>query len=386
MAGARTLAQSGGDVEHVERHEPAVRSQNPAVEPRRRDAAVGPRTLMRLAGNRAVAGAVQRLSLQDKAVISRQSAGSSEPTTLDIDQGGDIVTVLIAVQRPGDVASFWAENCRPNPRAWSANLSALETEYVSAFQSGDTPQVLQLRSLPDAGSLTDEELDACRRRFGGDSPEHRAAYANYESRRRIVAHYVYTHPATIALEMGIYRLFRDVNPLHFALERGWQIGSGQEMFTGEDVTRLGAAAEFLITIGLMYGVTRALAAARPPGARVAGPPRPLEEPIWDLPPRGGGMRIGDRWYTEHALERMAPDTPQIRAELAARARARLERVGIRQGHPAYSPALQKAMRRIDPRGVPPSVVESEISSPGSTNVRVITANRRSIVVSVIPAR
>lgn len=40
-------------------------------------------------------------------------------------------------------------------------------------------------------------------------------------------------------------------------------------------------------------------------------------------PRGGGV-IDGRKYSEHALERMAPDTVQVRAELTKRARERAE--------------------------------------------------------------
>jgi hypothetical protein len=46
--------------------------------------------------------------------------------------------------------------------------------------------------------------------------------------------------------------------------------------------------------------------------------------------------------------------------------------------------MARALERIDPRGVPPSVVEAEIVRPGSTGVRVITANRGRVVVTVIP--
>jgi len=96
------------------------------------------------------------------------------------------------------------------------------------------------------------------------------------------------------------------------------------------------------------------------------------------------MTINGRWYTEHALERMAPDTPQVRAEIRGRVIERLERLGIESGHPAYDRVLARALQKIDPRGVPPSVVEAEILRPGSTNVKVITAKAKSIVVTVIP--
>ncbi len=96
------------------------------------------------------------------------------------------------------------------------------------------------------------------------------------------------------------------------------------------------------------------------------------------------MDINGNWYTEHALERMAPDTPQVRAELRVRAINRLERLGIKQGSKAFDKCLARAMTKIDPRGVPPSVVEAEIASPGSTNVTVIYIKRLLRVVTVIP--
>jgi hypothetical protein len=81
---------------------------------------------------------------------------------------------------------------------------------------------------------------------------------------------------------------------------------------------------------------------------------------------------------------MAPDTPQVRAELRLRAISRLERLGITQGSKAFDKCLARAMTKIDPRGVPPSVVEAEIASPGSTNVTVIYIKRLQRVVTVIP--
>jgi hypothetical protein len=242
-----------------------------------------------------------------------------------------------------------------------------------------------MRVPVDPAHLTHEEQEAAQRLFGA-GPNATQQYANYENRRRILAHYVYTHPATVRLELGLYRLVRDINPIHFALERGWQIGSGREMFTQQDVSRLGAAGEFLASLALIYGVGRALNAARPtPQFGLPTPrPRALTDPIYDLPQEGGGMQINGRWYSEHALERMAPDTPQVRAELRTRIATRLERLGIGPNNPAYDRLVAKALSRVDPRGVPPSVVEAEIARPGSTSVRVITARRGQVVVTVIP--
>jgi hypothetical protein len=104
---------------------------------------------------------------------------------------------------------------------------------------------------------------------------------------------------------------------------------------------------------------------------------------WVLPKEGGGARIGNRLYTEHALERMAPRTPQVMAEIEARALKRAEAKGLQVGTPEFGAWWQK--NGPDPRGIPPSVVEAEITNPGSTSIKVIT-NNYGVVVTVIPSR
>jgi hypothetical protein len=297
----------------------------------------------------------------------------------------DIVLKINEIDLPADVAEFWAESVRPHRGDWAGPLTELERNYIAAFRDPSTPEVLRMRVPVNPDRLTGEERGEADSWFGTGS-DSAQRYANYENRRRILANYVYKHPATVQLELGLYRFVRDINPIHFAFERGWQIGSGKEMFTEQDVSRLGAAGEFLLSLALVYGISKGLSAIKPSpqfGAPT-GDQVPLTDPVWDLPVDGGGMRINGRWYTEHALERMAPDLPQTRAQITSRVAARLARAGFKPGHRAYNDVLQKALSKIDPRGVPPSVVEAEILRPGSTNVRVITARQGQVVVTVIP--
>jgi hypothetical protein len=301
-------------------------------------------------------------------------AGADEEDPAEGVRYRDVVVMINDIGKPGDVAEYWRGQARTD---WAQPLSALERGYAEAFTDVRTPAPLRMRAPVDPAHLTADERAEAARWFAGDAVK----YAGYETRRRIVANYVYLHPATIRAELGLYRLVRDINPIHFALERGWQIGAGREMFTGDDVSRLGAAGEFLLALAVIWGVGRVLTAARPP----AGPSRPvgaLTDPIWDLP-REGGAWINGRWYTEHALERMAPGIPQVRAQLRTRVGQRLQRLGIGPGHPAYDRVLARALADLDPRGVPPSVVEAEIARPGSTDVRVVTAGRGRVVVTVI---
>ena len=82
------------------------------------------------------------------------------------------------------------------------------------------------------------------------------------------------------------------------------------------------------------------------GAAVAGE-KITANVSWDMPT--SGKKINGRFYTKHALERMAPDIPQVRAELEARA--------IKNG---YSRSSDQFKKYIQPRNIPPSVVEHVI--------------------------
>ena len=68
---------------------------------------------------------------------------------------------------------------------------------------------------------------------------------------------------------------------------------------------------------------------------------------WDMP--DGPTEIGGRKYTQHALERMAPDTPQVRAELEPRAAEAALQKGLVPGTAEY---IKYVIDYVDPRGVP----------------------------------
>jgi RHS repeat-associated protein len=173
----------------------------------------------------------------------------------------DVVYQIASIQAPGTVADWWANGPRSNREEWAHPLSEMEQGYIDAMRDSSVPAALRMRAPVNPGRMTSEETEAADRLFGSSSADH-TRYANYENRRRIIAHYVLTHPATIRLQLGIYRLFRDANPLHFALERGWQMGGGREMFTEEPVSRLGAAVEFFAALAISYGISRGLRALR----------------------------------------------------------------------------------------------------------------------------
>ena len=113
--------------------------------------------------------------------------------------------------------------------------------------------------------------------------------------------------------------------------------------------------------------------------------------VWDMK-EGGGV-INGREYSEHAMERMAPDTPAVRAELSRRAQKKAKQLGLKEGSREYYDFCNKY---VDPRNIPPSVVEDAISSTKATagsregtfvheteDVRVVI-NSIGKVVTVIP--
>ena len=78
---------------------------------------------------------------------------------------------------------------------------------------------------------------------------------------------------------------------------------------------------------------------------------------WDMV-EGGGI-INGREYSQHAMERMAPDTPQVRAELSRRAEKAATQRGLQVGTQEY---YEYCKKYVDPRNIPPSVIEDAISS------------------------
>ncbi|MBY7110689.1 toxin [Bacillus sp. 17RED48] len=132
----------------------------------------------------------------------------------------------------------------------------------------------------------------------------------------------------------------------------------------------------------------------PPTKPVApdGPPvKGTGEIGWSMP-KGGGI-INGRKYSEHALERMAPNTLEVRAELSTRAHQKATEKGLKFGTKEYHEFVTKY---VDPRGITPTVVEDAIKNtpikPGkydgtfthqNEKVTVITNNNGDIV-TVIP--
>jgi hypothetical protein len=111
---------------------------------------------------------------------------------------------------------------------------------------------------------------------------------------------------------------------------------------------------------------------------------------WDMPETG--KVINGRFYTKHALERMAPDTPQVKAELFDRALEEAAKKGYKPGTEKFSECINEY---IQPRNIPPFVVEETIKSakpiegfPGTWNYMAngikVVLNTNGDVVTVFP--
>lgn len=195
---------------------------------------------------------------------------------LHVFNGRDVIEQMVRLQKPGDVATWWASETRAHPSQWFHPLSNWEDGYLQAMTSPTVPEPLRMRPPINPESPTPQEAREAAR-LVGTSEDAMVRYAHFENRRRIVAHYVWTHPATLRLQLGLYELARDANPLHFALERGWQVGRGQEMFTEQDVSRLGAAVDFFATLAVGVAVDKALGLAHPSTVRRGDAPYPTPE-------------------------------------------------------------------------------------------------------------
>ena len=83
----------------------------------------------------------------------------------------------------------------------------------------------------------------------------------------------------------------------------------------------------------------------------------VDDISWSL--NKNGATINGRKYSGHALERMAPDTPDIRAQLHTRAQEIAKGKGYVPGTREYSDFIKKY---VQPRNVPPSVIEDALKN------------------------
>jgi hypothetical protein len=196
----------------------------------------------------------------------------------------DVIQQILLLRTPGHVALWWDSGPWDDVANWSHPLSQWERKYAEAMSEATVPEALRMWPLVTPERLTPEQREDMAQRLGtGAAAEE--GYAHWANRRRIVKHYFLTHPATLQSLLGGYVLARDSNPLHFALERGWQMGSGQEMFTAREVSQLGAAQEFFTVLATGVAAGKLMTATRPvPGWRAPAPVEPVRPGKLEAPP------------------------------------------------------------------------------------------------------
>jgi len=183
----------------------------------------------------------------------------------------DVIQQILLLQKPGDVLSWWVSGpSGEHLHQWTHPLSEWELKYVEAMSAQTVPAAIRMKPLVTPENLPPERKLVLERLMGlGAAAEQ---YAHWENRQRIVMHYAFTHPDSVWLFLLLYGVTRDANPLFFALERGWQMGSGQELFTAREVSNLGAAGEFFTALAVGVAADKLMTATRPvPGW---GPPVP----------------------------------------------------------------------------------------------------------------
>jgi hypothetical protein len=196
----------------------------------------------------------------------------------------DVIQRILLLQKPGPVQAWWNSGPWADLAHWSHPLSEWDRQYAEAMSAQTVPEALRMWPLVTPERLTPQQLEDMERRLGTGAAAAQG-YAHWENRRRIVKHYFMTHPLTLQALLGGYGLARDINPLHFALERGWQMGSGQELFTGREVSQLGAAGEFFTALAVGVAAGKLMTATRPvPGWGAPEPVGPVGPGRVEAPP------------------------------------------------------------------------------------------------------
>lgn len=196
----------------------------------------------------------------------------------------DVIQQILLLQKPGAVLSWWvAGPSGEELHQWTHPLSEWEQKYIAAMSAETVPEAIRMPPPVTLESLTPKRRQALEQLLGPSATAEE--YAHWENRQRIVRHYVFTHPHTLGYQLLLYGASRDANPLHFALERGWQMGSGQEMFTAQPVSQLGAAQEFFTALAAGVAVGKLMTATRPvPGWGVPETVEPVSPGKVKAPP------------------------------------------------------------------------------------------------------
>lgn len=186
----------------------------------------------------------------------------------------------------------------------------------------------------------------------------------------------------------------DLLPIVSQVKGAHDTVSGKDWITGEDLKAFDRTISGISMLGggmikLIGSTNKSLGAIEKVG--VLAKKEQSKMIGWSMPIGGGN--INGRRYTQHALERMAPNTEEVRKELTARAQKKY----IAEGHEVGSKMYESKIKGyVQPRGITPTVVEDAIKNtsakPGNqpntfvheTDTISVVLNSNGDVITVIP--
>ena len=115
--------------------------------------------------------------------------------------------------------------------------------------------------------------------------------------------------------MFYYRFIRDSNPALFALERGWQLGTGKEMFTNKPISRTQSVLDFLIGIGVIKLFSAFAKVGRGSKTPKSRPPKPSKGKSPPEPESSGKMFVDDDIQNQYSAKRarLVPKKTEVKA-------------------------------------------------------------------------
>lgn len=186
----------------------------------------------------------------------------------------------------------------------------------------------------------------------------------------------------------------DLLPIVSQVKGAHDTVSGKDWITGEDLKAFDRTISGISMLGggmikLIGSTNKSLSAIEKVG--VLANKEQSKMIGWSMPIGGGN--INGRRYTQHVLERMAPDTEEVRKELTVRAHKKYIAEGYEVGSKEYN---RKLKAYVQPRGITPTVVEDVIRNtsaiPGNkpdtfihaTDRISVMVNSNGDVITVIP--
>jgi hypothetical protein len=150
-----------------------------------------------------------------------------------------VLPQLAEREKVADIAKFKQEVFKADPKRFADSLTEEEGIFLDRFKA----------QRLDPSRLNETQVKEARSLFG-DNKDAFEQYANYQARSQLIFRYAMSDPNMKAYVGDLYRLARDVNPVHFVGERLQQVATGEEALTGQETGRVRPALELAAAYGL----------------------------------------------------------------------------------------------------------------------------------------